>query len=261
MEPLGLEHLLYGFRIPYVVYSDMNGFGHFRQLTCSLIVLLGCVLRAAAGRRPLLFSRGTRTELRGSGCVTRARDDTGRAMTAVSCVPLWAARGGWIYWNTNVLNAYKTARVPAARAAAYERALRRLGRTAAPAFSDITMEVDVVSGGAPAGIARPRHAEQHGRMSRSPSSRCRPIRASGRHADRWSAPRSRAGPIRPWGFRVFRLGHALRPGRLDRDGLDSDQGEPRVRQLRSGQRDRRERHLRRPAEHRAVARPTTRNAN
>ena len=29
----GLEHVLYGFRIPFVVYSDMNGFGHFRLQT------------------------------------------------------------------------------------------------------------------------------------------------------------------------------------------------------------------------------------
>ena len=65
MEPLGLEHLLYGFRIPYVVYSDMNGFGHFRQLDLVADRATGalfCVLLLVVGH--LLFSRGTATELR-----------------------------------------------------------------------------------------------------------------------------------------------------------------------------------------------------
>ncbi len=55
---MGWQHVLYGFRIPNVVYTDMNGFGHFLLPTYSLIVYWGafCVLLVVAGH--LLLPRG-----------------------------------------------------------------------------------------------------------------------------------------------------------------------------------------------------------
>src|SRR5690606_12498251 len=41
MPAVRLQHLLYGFRIPYVVHSNMNGFGHFRVQTYTLIAYWG----------------------------------------------------------------------------------------------------------------------------------------------------------------------------------------------------------------------------
>ena len=58
LPALGVEHLLYGFRIPRVVHSDMNGFGHYRLQTYALIAYWSafCALLLVAGH--LLFPRG-----------------------------------------------------------------------------------------------------------------------------------------------------------------------------------------------------------
>lgn len=143
LEELGLEHVLYGFRIPFAIYSDMNGFGHFRLPTVSLIVYWGlfCVLLLVAGH--LLYPRGAVT-----GVVARLRDAsvrfTPRLMLASSAVAaLFAAAGGWIYWNTNVINQYETAASRLQARAEYERRYGAWKSRPAPAFSDITMEVDL----------------------------------------------------------------------------------------------------------------------
>ncbi len=51
LPAFGWNHVLYGFRIPYVIYSDMNGFGHSLQLIYSLVVYWGafCVLLVLVG--------------------------------------------------------------------------------------------------------------------------------------------------------------------------------------------------------------------
>lgn len=143
LEELGFEHVLYGFRIPFVVYSDMNGFGHFRLPTLSLIIYwsLFCVLLLVAGS--LLFPRGTRVQI-----VERLRDArarcTPRLVRACGVVgALFVATGGWIYWNTNVLNAYETNASRLALQADYERAYGTWKNRPTPAFSSLSVNVDL----------------------------------------------------------------------------------------------------------------------
>ncbi len=146
MEAFGLEHVLYGFRIPFVVYSDMNGFGHFTAPTLTLIGYWGlfCVLLLAAGH--LAYPRGTV-----SGVAARLRDAGDRITPRIVLVSgvaatLFAAVGGWIYWNTNVLNPYETAASRVAARAAYERTYGTWKNRPTPGFSDIHVEVDLYPG-------------------------------------------------------------------------------------------------------------------
>ena len=143
LPALEWEHVLYGFRIPQVVYSDMNGFGHFLLPTWSLIVYWGafCVLLMLAGH--LLLPRGTWTSVR-----ARLRDAGTRVtptikITAAAAAIVFAMAGGWIYYNTNILNEYQTAKSRLDKRADYERRYAAYSKLPTPSPVDVAMEVDL----------------------------------------------------------------------------------------------------------------------
>ena len=210
MEPLGLEHLLYGFRIPFVVYSDMNGFGHFRVQTASLIVYWGlfCLLLLVLGH--LLFPRGTAIGIRERLRDARTRMTRGLALGCVLVFGLFAASGGWIYWNTNVLNAYQTSDSRLRAQGAYERKYGAWKNRPTPAISDITMEVDL--------YPEERRLESRGRALLT-NTKGTPIGEFVVSTD----PRLRINALsverasltqedREIGFRLYRVDEPLRPG-------------------------------------------------
>jgi ABC-2 type transport system permease protein len=143
LEAFGFEHVLYGFRIPAVIYSDMNGFGHYRLPTLSLIAYWGlfCLLLLAAAM--LLYPRGTRTGIAARLQDARTRVTAGLLVACVSVAALFAAAGAWIYWNTNVVNGYEAADSRSAARATYERAYGRWKNRPAPSFSDISVEIEL----------------------------------------------------------------------------------------------------------------------
>ena len=140
---LGWEHVLYGFRIPYVIYSDMNGFGHFLLPTYSLVVYWGafCVLLMVAGH--LLLPRGAWASVR-----ARVRDAGTRLTPTIKAIATTAAAvfvvvGGWIYYNTNILNEYQTAKSRLDKQADYERRYASYKELPVASLVDIAMEVDL----------------------------------------------------------------------------------------------------------------------
>jgi ABC-type transport system involved in multi-copper enzyme maturation permease subunit len=143
LETSRFEHLLYGFRIPYVVYSDMNGFGHFLLPTYTLIAYWGvfCVLLAVAGH--LLLPRGADTNFG-----ARLRDAATRFTPALKVVTVaagiaFALIGGWIYYNTNILNDYQTTDSRLQTRADYERRYASYKQLPAPAMTTMALEVDL----------------------------------------------------------------------------------------------------------------------
>ena len=143
LESLGLEDLLYGFRIPVVVYSDMNGFGHFRLPTLTLIAYWGafCVLLLVFAH--LLFPRGAE-----AGAVERVRDAVARihrdtTVTAVTATLTFAMVGGWIYYNTHILNRYETTESRLRARADYERRFGAYRGRPGPSLVAVTASVDL----------------------------------------------------------------------------------------------------------------------
>lgn len=118
LPALGFEHLLYGFRIPYVVHSDMNGFGHYQLQTYTLILYWGafCVLLLAARRRARV-----------------------RAVAAATFV----GSGTFIFYNTNVLNEYVTADEAQAVQARYEIDYGHYRDAPAPSIVDPDLHVEL----------------------------------------------------------------------------------------------------------------------
>ncbi len=141
LPSLGLEHMLYGFSIPPVTYSDLNGFGHFRVQTWSLIAYwgLGCGLLLVAAH--LFFPRGSVISLSERWREARTRATRPVLASATVLATAFAAAGGWIYWNTNVLNAYETDASRLRAKAGYEQAYGRWKNQPTPAFSDMTLDV------------------------------------------------------------------------------------------------------------------------
>jgi len=136
-------HLLYGFRIPPVVYSDMNGFGHYQLQTYALIAYWSafCVLLLAAAH--LMFPRGYYSSFR-----DRLRDARTRltvpfrrtvALTGLAFVSL----GALIFYNTNVLNEYVTEDEALGAQARYELDYGRYRDAPAPSIVDPDVRVEL----------------------------------------------------------------------------------------------------------------------
>ncbi|HYS14018.1 MAG TPA: M1 family aminopeptidase [Burkholderiaceae bacterium] len=139
----GFEHHLYDFGTPPVPLSDMNGSGRFwigqawLQVYWSAFSLLAAVLTYG------LWRRGT--EL---GLQPRLRRLPGRltgaaAFTAVVALLVFVGSGAWIYYNTNVLNTYRTSIDEEKLLADYEKRLLPFEKIEPPTITDVKLSVDL----------------------------------------------------------------------------------------------------------------------
>jgi ABC-2 type transport system permease protein len=139
----GFEHGLYGFSIPYVPYSDMNGYGDFAIAVASFTIYWAafCTLLIVAGH--LLYPRGFRDEF--SDWIFDARTRTSRTVAAVAAASLvvFIGIGAWIFYNTNVLNDYVPTPERQAAQAEYERLYQRFSEQIGPQATTVDLEVDI----------------------------------------------------------------------------------------------------------------------
>jgi ABC-2 type transport system permease protein len=140
---MGFDHVLYGFSIPDAVYSDMNGFGHFTKPVFSLIAYWGafCVLLFVAAL--LLYPRGNYSNLRERLIDARTRIGAGVIFTASCAAVAFVTIGGWIFYNTNILNVYLTPNERMRQRVDYERNYARYEDAPTPSYESIEMAVDI----------------------------------------------------------------------------------------------------------------------
>ena len=144
LPALGLEHYLYRFgQVPSFTYSDMNKYGPFaaplfwfRLYWAIAAILLAIVIN-------MLWVRGTENSWR-----VRLRLAKGRftgpaiAVLAVGAV-LFLGVGSYIFYNTNVLNPYRTTyRIDDARAQ-YEKKYRQYKDLPQPRITNVNTQVDL----------------------------------------------------------------------------------------------------------------------
>jgi hypothetical protein len=143
-EALGWNHNLYRFgALPEVTYSDMNRFGHFLgpRNWFLLYWLAASVLLLVAAR--LFWLRGNDT-----GWKVRARVAAGRwtlplvGTTAASAI-VFVATGAWIFYNTNILNPYRTEFQGEALRARYEKAYKAFEKKPQPKVVGVRVAVDI----------------------------------------------------------------------------------------------------------------------
>ncbi|MDP1737209.1 MAG: M1 family aminopeptidase [Caulobacter sp.] len=141
----GFDHALYifggGFLGPIVPLSDMNGLGRFWigawwiRLYWSAFCLILAVLAYA------LWRRGTESRLTPRLARLPSRLTGKAGMTAAVGLALFVGSGGWIYYNTNVLNEYRTEKSDERWLADYEKTLGSLKDLPRPSI--VSMDLDV----------------------------------------------------------------------------------------------------------------------
>ena len=141
---LGFEHNLYKYGVTTsYTYSDMNGFGPFlpRVRTFEAYWTAAAVLLGVVGY--LFWVRGTTGDRRGRLALLRRRfTPPVAAVTAVAAVAM-AALGGYIFWNTNILNSYTTAYDQQERRADYEKKYKALAADPQPKITAVKVTVDL----------------------------------------------------------------------------------------------------------------------
>jgi ABC-2 type transport system permease protein len=140
----GLEHnlLIYG-ASPGWSYTEMRGFGPslgpwlwFKLYWAAWALLLGVMAR-------LLWVRGRERGLGVRLQLARRRFTGPTAWTTAAAVGLIFTLGGFIFYNTNVLNEYLTASDTVKRSAEYERRYRRYAGIPQPRLTGTRLHVEI----------------------------------------------------------------------------------------------------------------------
>jgi hypothetical protein len=144
MGMLDLDHLLYryGSATPDP-YSDMNGYGHFigpHLLLRGYWATFAVALLAVA---LLFWPRGTSLGLRDRLRQARARLRGPALATLAASLLVFAGLGGWIFYNTDVLNEYVPGDLAKERAAQYEKDYRQYKDLPQPRIAAIRADVDI----------------------------------------------------------------------------------------------------------------------
>ncbi len=144
LSALGLEHnLLHYSGAPATPYSDMNGDGHFLvahawfrfywTLFAGLLVVLTIALWNRGALTPLWQRLGTLPVRLGRA---------GMRTCAVLLVA-FTATGAYIFYNTNVLNTYRTSDDVVRLALDYEQAYRQYEALPQPRITDVKIDLDI----------------------------------------------------------------------------------------------------------------------
>ena len=144
---LGVEHNLavYG-SVPDYSYSDMNGYGHFLRPIVWFHLYWAAAAVALAIVANLFAVRGVERGFRWRLRIARARL-TGPARLALGAsLAAFVGIGGFIFYNTNILNHYRTAKDTRHLTASYERKYKKFEKVAAPRLTSARYTVDIHPG-------------------------------------------------------------------------------------------------------------------
>jgi hypothetical protein len=143
-RPLGVHHrlLVYG-SDPGWIYSDMSGFGPFVAPFVWFKLYWGAWALLLAIAASLLRARGTERGLRRRFALARTRFTGRTAGAAIAAVALIATLGGFIFYNTNILNEYRTPFEADALRAEYERRYKRYANMPQPHIARAELQIEL----------------------------------------------------------------------------------------------------------------------
>lgn len=144
LSGFGFQHYLYHFgQSPPYIYSDMNGYGPFVAplFWFHLYWAIGAIGLAILTNT--LWVRGTESSFSARLRIAGTRFTRPTLTGLGTCALLFAAVGGYIFYNTNVLNPYlPPATVDQARAQ-YEKKYRQYKSLPEPKITDINTQIDL----------------------------------------------------------------------------------------------------------------------
>lgn len=132
--------LLYG-SAPYTPLSDMNGAGSFWKGAWTFRVYWGAFAVLLLLAAHLLWRRGTEIRLKPRLALARRRLAGAPGWVASGALATFIATGGFAYYNTNVLNDYRTQGAQEADAVAYERKFGKYLDLPQPKIAAMTLDV------------------------------------------------------------------------------------------------------------------------
>lgn len=140
---MGFEHFLYRLRELQPVYSDFTGYSQnlVPYLWQTLYYgLFGCLLLVAIH---LLWPRGIEDDWANRIKVVKQRMTAPVVVSVWAISTLWVLTGGYIYYNTVMVNSYVTARQLEAKQAGYEKKYKQYQHMVQPAVKQVYTEVDI----------------------------------------------------------------------------------------------------------------------
>jgi ABC-2 type transport system permease protein len=144
MGQLGLEHNLYRYGDnPGYTYSDMNKFGHFLPPVFWFDGYWAAFAVLLALTAHLFQVRGLATGWRWRGTLARKRFGARRKWAALGAFATFAALGGFIFYNTNILNTYRTQKQREMLQVRYEKEYKQYRNTPQPRITAVQLHVDL----------------------------------------------------------------------------------------------------------------------
>ncbi|MEM9982012.1 MAG: hypothetical protein AAF734_05915, partial [Bacteroidota bacterium] len=128
---------------PFLVYSDMNGFGpgvEGKLWFNAYWMLFGVLLLFIAG---LLWPRGSSNRLKDRLGAAKANFKGKTAISFAAVFALWLAVAGNVYYNSQVLNPYKTSDELEQQAADYEKTYKKYQGIPQPVITEAKHYLDI----------------------------------------------------------------------------------------------------------------------
>jgi len=144
LPAMGFDHHLYLYgTTPRAPHSDMNGYGHYVAPLLWFNIYWGLAAVGLMLLADLLWVRGTDNPvpLRLRQFAQRLTQGRAVALTAVGLA--FVAAGGWIFYNANILNDYRTRDDEARLLALYERRYKQYEQVPQPRVTDVKVQVDL----------------------------------------------------------------------------------------------------------------------
>ena len=144
---LGYDRALYDYGSdPGITYSDMNGYGHFLGPFAWFKLYWAAFALLLALASNLLWVRGREGGVRQRLRLARARSTRPVVLTAALAAVAVLTLGGFIVYNTDVLNEYRTETEERTLAADYEREYKRYQDLPQPRITAVDLDADLYPG-------------------------------------------------------------------------------------------------------------------
>jgi ABC-2 type transport system permease protein len=144
LPAMDLEHNLYRFaNVPPGDYSDMNGWGHFVAPRLWFLIYWTLFIATFVVVAHLLWVRGTDNGWRQRFSIARQRFSKPVTAALVISFLAFASTGCYIYYNTNVVNEYRTTKENEQQQAEVEKKYKKYEGIAQPRITDVKADVDI----------------------------------------------------------------------------------------------------------------------
>ena len=144
LAQLHFDHHLYNFGSASATpYSDMNGYGHFLAAHLWFSAYWACLTVALLVVAALFWARGVAQGWKERSRIALQRFHAPSRVLLAASLVAFAVIGGWIYYNTNVVNRYVPGDVAKSRQADYEKQYRQYRDLAQPKITDVRADVDL----------------------------------------------------------------------------------------------------------------------